>query len=196
MEAFLDLSLTPPKKSRSCIAIVEIMPSPEVRYSSLHTPIGRLHIAVTNRGVCMLEIGVRVPDFRRVLEKRFGVRAARRDEELLPHVEQLHQYFKGRRTVFTGPFDLRGTAFQLKVWKQLLRIPYGEVRTYGEVADLMGMPRACRAVGGANGANIVPIMIPCHRVVASGMKIGGYGLGVGLKRRLLELEGYPVATLR
>ncbi|HSW50976.1 MAG TPA: methylated-DNA--[protein]-cysteine S-methyltransferase [Bryobacteraceae bacterium] len=101
---------------------------------------------------------------------------------------QLEAYFAGSRKVFDLPLDLRGTAFQRSVWRELLGIPFGQTRTYAEVARAIGSPRAVRAVGAANGANPVPIIVPCHRVVASGGGLGGYGGGVQLKRRLLELE--------
>jgi O-6-methylguanine DNA methyltransferase len=101
---------------------------------------------------------------------------------------QLEEYFAGRRKVFGLPLDLRGTEFQRSVWRELLGIPYGETRTYAEVARAIGSPRAVRAVGAANGANPVPIVVPCHRVVATGGGLGGYGGGLQMKRRLLELE--------
>lgn len=101
---------------------------------------------------------------------------------------QLEEYFAGRRRVFDLPLDLRGTVFQRRVWSELLKIPFGETRTYAEVARAIGAPRAVRAVGAANGANPVPIVVPCHRVVATGGGLGGYRGGLQLKRRLLEME--------
>jgi methylated-DNA-[protein]-cysteine S-methyltransferase len=102
---------------------------------------------------------------------------------------QLEEYFAGRRTTFkVRMVDIRSTPFQHDVWKALQSIPYGQVRTYGEVADAVNRPRAHRAVGNANHANHWPIVIPCHRVVAS-TGLGGYGGGDEVKRYLLELEG-------
>jgi O-6-methylguanine DNA methyltransferase len=101
---------------------------------------------------------------------------------------QLEEYFAGQRKVFDLPLDLRGTGFQLSVWRALRQIPFGETRTYAEVARAIGAPRAVRAVGAANGSNPVPIIVPCHRVVASGGGLGGYGGGLDLKRKLLDLE--------
>jgi O-6-methylguanine DNA methyltransferase len=101
---------------------------------------------------------------------------------------QLEEYFGGRRKVFDLPLDLRGTEFQLSVWCALRQIPFGETRSYAEVARAIGSPRAVRAVGAANGSNPVPIIVPCHRVVASGGGLGGYGGGLDLKRKLLDLE--------
>jgi len=101
---------------------------------------------------------------------------------------QLEDYFQGKRTCFDLPLSLRGTPFQLSVWQALREIPHGEVVTYSELARRIGRPRAARAVGGAVGANPVPIVIPCHRVVAA-RGLGGYGPGRHWKERLLRLEG-------
>ena len=101
---------------------------------------------------------------------------------------ELVEYFTGSRTQFDIEAAPNGTTFQLAVWKQLLKIPYGETRSYGQVAAALGQPGAARAVGMANHRNPVPIVIPCHRVVAAGGGLGGYGGGVELKRRLLQLE--------
>lgn len=102
---------------------------------------------------------------------------------------QLRAYFAGRLRVFSLPCRLKGTAFQKNVWCTVLRIPYGRTRTYMDIAVELKSPGAVRAVGAANGANPLPIVIPCHRVVATGGGLGGYGGGVDLKRRLLTLEG-------
>jgi methylated-DNA-[protein]-cysteine S-methyltransferase len=102
--------------------------------------------------------------------------------------EQLSEYLAGSRTTFTVPMAPAGTPFQQAVWKQLCAIPYGRTQTYGEVAAAIGNRGAARAVGMANHRNPIPIMIPCHRVVAAGGKLGGYGGGQQLKRRLLRLE--------
>lgn len=102
---------------------------------------------------------------------------------------QLSEYFAGTRREFTIALDdVEATDFQREVWRELVRVPYGETRTYGEVAAALGRPRAMRAVGNANHANPWPIVVPCHRVVAAG-GIGGYGGGLDVKRYLLSLEG-------
>ena len=101
---------------------------------------------------------------------------------------QLREYFAGQRREFDLPLRLRGTAFQMQVWKALQAIPYGEVRTYGEIARAIGKPKACRAVGMANHHNPISIIVPCHRVVGAGGSLTGYGGGLENKRFLLELE--------
>jgi O-6-methylguanine DNA methyltransferase len=101
---------------------------------------------------------------------------------------ELDEYFSGRRTEFTLPLDLRGTPFQLAVWEAVLRIPYGEVCSYGDVARAVGRPAASRAAGAAIGSNAVPIVVPCHRVIGSSGRLTGYGGGLEAKQKLLALE--------
>ncbi len=103
-------------------------------------------------------------------------------------IAQLREFLEGKRDAFELALDLRATDFQRRVYEALLRIPYGETRTYAEVARAIRRPTAVRAVGTANGANPLPLVVPCHRVVASGGKLGGYGGGLALKKRLLALE--------
>ncbi|MEV6331944.1 methylated-DNA--[protein]-cysteine S-methyltransferase [Streptomyces sp. NPDC051909] len=103
-------------------------------------------------------------------------------------VRQLDAYFAGELTEFDLPLHLVGTPFQLRVWEQLRLIPYGETRTYGELAEALGSPGASRAVGLANGKNPVTIIVPCHRVIGSGGSLTGYGGGLDRKQRLLAFE--------
>jgi O-6-methylguanine DNA methyltransferase len=103
-------------------------------------------------------------------------------------VQQILEYLDGKRSEFDLALDLRGTEFQRRVWDALREIPYGETRSYLDVARAIREPTAVRAVGAANGANPLAIVVPCHRVVATGGKLGGYGGGLPLKRRLLALE--------
>lgn len=104
-------------------------------------------------------------------------------------VEQLHEYFAGRRREFDLPLAVEGTEFQQTVWRALQEIPYGETISYGELARRVGNPKASRAAGSANGKNRIPIVIPCHRVIAAGGKLGGFGGGLSVKEALLKLEG-------
>jgi methylated-DNA-[protein]-cysteine S-methyltransferase len=106
-------------------------------------------------------------------------------------VKQLRQYFAGRRTEFDLPVSPEGTPFQCAVWEQLRKIPYGETISYGELARRVGNPQASRAVGAANGANPIPIVIPCHRVIGSTGKLIGFGGGLPIKKALLDLETGP-----
>lgn len=101
---------------------------------------------------------------------------------------QIKDYFAGRLLQFQVPIDLHGTAFQVRVWRELTEIPFGMTRSYGQVAELIGHPAAFRAVGNANGRNNLPVFVPCHRVLAAGGKLGGFTGGIGLKRRLLDHE--------
>lgn len=103
-------------------------------------------------------------------------------------ISQISEYLAGKRREFNIPLRLRDTEFRMKVWSELLRIPYGETITYKELARRIGSPGACRAVANACGANPFPIIIPCHRVVASGGKTGGYTGGIDIKNALLEIE--------
>jgi methylated-DNA-[protein]-cysteine S-methyltransferase len=108
---------------------------------------------------------------------------------------QLAEYFARTRRAFDLPLDLRGTPFQLRVWNALIGIPYGETRAYSQLAVQIGHAGASRAVGAANGANPVAIIVPCHRVIASGGGLGGYGGGLELKRLLLDLESGASTSL-
>jgi methylated-DNA-[protein]-cysteine S-methyltransferase len=106
---------------------------------------------------------------------------------------EIAEYFAGQRKAFDVSLDLEGSGFQLKVWQELLKIPYGETRTYAEVARRLKSPKAYRAVGSANGKNPICIFVPCHRVVAAGGRLGGYSGGLDKKLKLLSIEGVTVA---
>lgn len=106
--------------------------------------------------------------------------------------EQLKEYLAGNRQTFDLPLDPRGTEFQKAVWNALLDIPFGEIRSYKHVAEAIGNPKACRAVGMANNKNPILIVIPCHRVIGSDGSLVGYGGGIDLKEKLLKLEGFEV----
>lgn len=123
-----------------------------------------------------------------------GTTPGRMPSVLSTAARQLEQYFSGKRRHFTVPLAPAGTPFQVSVWTALDEIPYGETITYGELAAFVGRPGAFRAVGQANGANPLPIFHPCHRVVAAGGRLGGYGGGLDVKRQLLALEGSPLAV--
>ncbi|MGO4528740.1 methylated-DNA--[protein]-cysteine S-methyltransferase [Paenibacillus sp. 2TAF8] len=105
-------------------------------------------------------------------------------------MDWLKSYFAGEKIAFTEEIslDLIGTEFQLSVWKALGRVPYGEIRTYGDIASAIGRPSAVRAVGAANGANPIPVLLPCHRIIGANRKLTGFRGGLEMKRRLLDLE--------
>lgn len=114
--------------------------------------------------------------------------------KLEPYWSQLDEYFHGHRQTFTCPLDLRGTPFQIQVWQALMQIPFGMVKSYSDVAAQIDHPTAVRAVGAANGANPIPVVIPCHRVIGKNGTLTGYRGGIDIKAALLKLEGlatYP-----
>lgn len=151
------------------------------------SPAGPLLLAASERGLALLEFerGVFPPKNRHFP----GADWKESVGKMRPYLRELEQYFAGQRREFTLALDLRGTEFQLRCWRALLAIPYGETRTYAEQARAVGQPLGFRAVGLANHDNPVAIVVPCHRVVASDGTLGGYGGGLPAKRRLLELEG-------
>jgi AraC family transcriptional regulator of adaptative response/methylated-DNA-[protein]-cysteine methyltransferase len=159
--------------------------------TTVESPVGPLQLGATDRGVCLLEFTDRrgLPRELETLTKRFQSPIAPGSNE---HVEQLadelRRYFAGELTRFETPLDLTGTPFQLKVWNELLNIPYGQTISYGQLAERIGRPGAQRAVGRANGDNRIAIVIPCHRVVQSDGKLRGYGGGLWRKQFLLDLE--------
>ena len=156
---------------------------------------GPLFLAASERGLVALEFDRRIPgqqtirpnprDLRRETKK---VRFEESEQGVAQYLAELHQYFAGERRHFDFPLDLRGTDFQLACWHALLAIPYGETRSYGDIARAVGRPRGFRAVGMANNLNPVAIVVPCHRVIASDGTLCGYGGGLEIKRNLLELE--------
>jgi methylated-DNA-[protein]-cysteine S-methyltransferase len=160
------------------------MPPPEATAARIvDSPIGPLTVRASARGITALRFGAEPDDL--ATEAAPGLAAAHADAA----ADQLHAYFKGRLRDFTVPLDLRGTPFQLAVWSRLLEIPYGRTISYRRLAELVGSPQGFRAVGAANGANPVAIIVPCHRVIANDGTLGGYGGGLDRKRLLLELEG-------
>ncbi len=161
-----------------------------VHVAEFEAPIGALRLASTAAGLAYLELP---HPSGRGLEGWLARCApdARVVDAFAPNriaAAQVIEYLEGKRTEFDLPLDLRGTPFQRAVWEALLAIPYGETRSYGDVARCVARPRAVRAVGAANGSNPVPLVVPCHRVIASGGKLGGYGGGLDLKGRLLAME--------
>ena len=154
------------------------------------SPVGPITLAATPKGICRVLLRGSRP-----FEPPAGtVPAADAPpalrKALLRMRDQLGRYLAGERVTFDVPLDLSaGTPFERRVWRACGRIPYGEVRSYGQLAAMARCPRGARAVGGAMGANGLPLVVPCHRVVRSDGSLGGYGLGLPLKKRLLRQEG-------
>jgi len=156
------------------------------------TPVGDLIVAVSEHGVIALRFGDADGAFRLNLQDKFGVRVRRDPEKVAGVLEQLTEYFEGSRSQFDLNFDLDTlTPFQKEVLEALQQVPKGSYVTYRELAERVGKPKASRAVGQALGRNPIPILIPCHRVIATDGSLGGYSGagGVATKRELLEFEG-------
>ncbi|MBU0492552.1 MAG: methylated-DNA--[protein]-cysteine S-methyltransferase [Chloroflexi bacterium] len=167
--------------------------APLLRWDVIESPLGPLYVAVSDRGVYHVDFGVSQADFLGRLDPL--ARTEHDPAALAPITAQLQAYFAGSRLQMDLPLDLdRLTPFQQGVLLTARRIPVGTVWTYGQVARAIGNPRASRAVGQALGRNPVPIIVPCHRVVANDMSLGGYsGGGLTSKRLLLHLEGALLA---
>ena len=148
----------------------------------LRTPVGVLRITASERGVTAVE---RVSRASVASRTKVSGRAARHADTA---VRQLREYFAGTRRKFAVSLDLDGTEFQQQAWAAMCGIRYGHTLSYAQQAKAIGKPKAVRAVGSANGANPVPIIVPCHRVIASDGSLGGYALGLAMKRYLLALE--------
>jgi AraC family transcriptional regulator of adaptative response/methylated-DNA-[protein]-cysteine methyltransferase len=169
--------------------------------TSVESPVGLLQLGATKRGVCLMEFADRkaLPTELKLLEGTFGCPVVPgRNEHVDRLEEELTRYFAGEVREFTVPLEIIGTPFQKMVWAELMEIPYGRTESYSGLAARIGRPGAQRAVGRANGANRIAIVIPCHRVVQSDGKLRGYGGGLWRKQFLLDLEAgqAPDALLR
>jgi methylated-DNA-[protein]-cysteine S-methyltransferase len=168
----------------------------DVAYDLVDTPIGQLLVAVTDRGLCEIEFDPEPEREAESLARVFGARVLRSPKPTDEARRQLDEYFAGERRRFDLPIDLRiAREFPTTVLKELARVPYGQLTTYGTLAAKAGRPRAARAVGTIMNRNPVPIVLPCHRVVGSTGSLTGYGGGLDRKRALLELEGAITPSL-
>jgi len=168
----------------------------------MNSAIGPLFLAASDRGLVALEFGARLPGQQSIRPNPYDLREEKpvflfegSPGLMRSYVSELEEYFAAKRREFTFPLDLRGTDFQRACWHALLAIPYGETRTYADIARAVGKPKAFRAVGMANNRNPIAVVVPCHRVIASDGTLCGYGGGLGIKRKLLELEGALTGTL-
>jgi methylated-DNA-[protein]-cysteine S-methyltransferase len=198
--------------------------SMETIHSTIFTsPAGPLFLAASERGLVALEFDARLPGQQTIRRnprdlrsennrknkqssegdrtsgnQRAESKAVRFEESataMQAYVRELEEYFAGQRRAFSFALDLRGTDFQRACWQALLQIPYGETRSYADIARAVGRPQGFRAVGMANNRNPVAIVVPCHRVIASDGSLCGYGGGLDIKRKLLQLEGALTGTL-
>lgn len=185
-----------------------------LRCTTIDSAAGPLFLAASPKGLVALEFDARRPGQQTIRPNprdlrgenaRDGAPSGRHAAsaiafvesaaEMETYVRQLEEYFTGKRKEFTFALDLRGTDFQIACWQALLAIPYGETRSYADIARKVRKPQGFRAVGMANNRNPVAIVVPCHRVIASDGSLCGYGGGLEIKRRLLELEGALTGTL-
>jgi methylated-DNA-[protein]-cysteine S-methyltransferase len=173
----------------------EVRVRPVVHWGELATPIGRVLVAVGDAGLVRIGFRRSPADFTAELARWLGVEVVRSPARTAHVVRQLRAYFAGERRGFDLPLDLaRLTPFQRRVLRATATVPAGRVVSYGDIARRIGRPGGSRAVGQALGHNPVPIVIPCHRVVAAGGRIGGYTGGLGIKRALLRIEGALAAV--
>jgi methylated-DNA-[protein]-cysteine S-methyltransferase len=192
-----------------------------LQVTTVDSPVGPLFLAASGKGLVALEFDRREPGQQTIRPNPRDLRAENaavrfeeccldKCEDISPQrtqsctegssvirvcARELGEYFAGIRREFSFALDLRGTGFQLACWRALIAIPYGETRTYADIARAVGRPQGFRAVGMANNRNPIAIVVPCHRVIASDGTLCGYGGGLDVKRKLLELEGALSGTL-
>ena len=157
------------------------------------TKIGELILGSFNENLCLLDFRYRKMRWTVDNRIKIGLKAdflEQNDETLTEAKKQIDEYLSGNRKVFDIPLLTIGTNFQKSVWNALMTIPYGSTSTYSQLAEDIDNPKAVRAVASANGANAIALAIPCHRIIESNGNLGGYGGGLAVKKRLLELENY------
>lgn len=161
----------------------------KIYYSFFNSPLlKKVFVASTNKGVCAVDFLTSKETFLKKLRKEVPGNVVRDDRKNQKVLTQLKKYLKGELKNFNIPLDTRGTSFEQKVWSALKKIPYGKTRSYKDIAESIGHPKAFRAVGNANGSNSIPLIIPCHRVIESSGGLGGFGHGLRVKKKLLDLE--------
>ncbi len=157
-------------------------------YDYLETPIGALLLAGCDKYL-------RFVGFAQGNQARDPLPEWRRDAQMFAQAKrELTQYFSGERTEFTVPIKLAGSDFQRSVWQALIDVPYGETCSYGDIASAINNPKSSRAVGGANNANPIPVIVPCHRIIGASGSMTGFGGGIPTKEFLLDLEGRTAGT--
>ena len=161
----------------------------KIRYTIVDSPHGKLMVAATERGICAVSFGDDEESLQRELVDEFFAADISPDaDDLSTAVDAILKSLDGEKAILTLPLDLRASAFQMRVWSELRKIPYGETRTYAQVAEAVGNPKAVRAVARACATNPVALVNPCHRVIASDGKLAGYKWGIERKKELLDRE--------
>ncbi len=164
-----------------------------IKYAQYQSPIGEITIAKSKVGLCYLALPSLAEGLNHFLGKYFPAETVHQDQnDCQEIISQLKEYFAGDRNEFTLTIDLRTTPFYQAVLEQVAQVKYGQTTSYGQIALALGKPTAVRAVGGANARNPIPIVIPCHRVLASDGRLNGYAGGLKMKANLLRLEGIEV----
>jgi AraC family transcriptional regulator, regulatory protein of adaptative response / methylated-DNA-[protein]-cysteine methyltransferase len=161
----------------------------KIRYTIVDCSLGKLLIGATERGICTIKFAISTAHLKAALWRDYpSAEIVLDDKGLRSWASALLKYFQGPRSRLDLPVDIQGTAFQRRVWQELQKIPYGQTRSYSEIAQAIGRPKAVRAVARACAANPVPILIPCHRVIRKDGTLGGYSSEIARKRALLMRE--------
>ena len=166
----------------------------KIYYNTFKSPVGEILVTWTEKGLNFVSFPKSTWEkFLSALSKDKNISLIKDEKKFSSLKNNLEVYFSGRAVSFKEKLDLKGgTAFQKRVWEAMLRIPFGQTRSYGWLAQQVGGKNKARAVGSACGANPIPIIIPCHRVIREDGDLGGYGGGLGMKRKLLEIEGVKI----
>lgn len=156
--------------------------------SYMDSPVGRIYLQSSGKGLMAINFDK---------EGKLACECEEREDDYIRQAKkELEKYFEGKLKTFTVKLDLQGTEFQKKVWNKLLKIPYGELQTYAQIAESLGGKRYSRAVGSANKANPIPIIVPCHRVIRMGRMISNYSGGLDVQRKLFEIEGIEYGDIK
>lgn len=167
----------------------------KILYTEIETPIGKMIAGATSKGICLLEFDEpeRLEKHRKHFFKNRKAEIIQGESPFFEELEkQISAYFEKQLTIFNSPLDLIGSDFQLQVWNELLKIPFGQIRTYKQQSIAVGNIKSIRAVASANGNNAVSILVPCHRVVGSDGSLTGYGGKLWRKKYLLDLESSQI----
>ena len=158
----------------------------QIRYLIAESKLGFILVAETDKGICSVSMADAPEQLIRQLSSEFHKATLLQSEEVRDRMNAILEYLEGKK--LNLPVDVQGTEFQKRVWAAISRIPYGETRSYNKIAEEIGMPKAYRAVANACGANPVPLVVPCHRVIRKNGGLGGYGMGIERKKYLLAME--------